>query len=91
MQYGKNIVHTITYSTTCQLTCYLTLLPKSVTPGGAGGSANASSHSVNGDAHGDMTQVAITTAPVDGLKQHLTMNLVIWVEQLVDRNKKVVH
>ena len=38
-----------------------------MTPGGAGGSANASVHSVNGDAHGDMTQYAVTMAPIDGL------------------------
>ena len=38
-----------------------------LTPGGAGGSANASNHAVNGDVNGEMTQYAVTMAPVDGL------------------------
>ena len=33
----------------------------------AGGTANDSVHSVNGDVNGDMTQYAVTVAPVDGL------------------------
>ena len=38
-----------------------------MTPGGSGGSANASVHSVNGDVNGEMTQYAVTLAPIDGL------------------------
>ncbi len=70
MQYGKNIssYNNIQYHMPADLLPYSTTFKIGYTPGGAGGSANASSHSVNGDAHGDMTQVAITTAPVDGLK-----------------------
>ena len=38
-----------------------------MTPGGIDTNANASSHNVQGDTHGEMTQYAVTTQPIDGL------------------------
>ena len=69
MQYGKNIssYNNIQYHMPADLLPYSTTFKIGYTPGGAGGSANASVHSVNGDVNGEMTQYAVTMAPVDGL------------------------
>ncbi len=69
MQYGKNIssYNNIQFHAPADLLPFGLTFKAGMTPGGAGGSANASVHSVNGDAHGDMIQYAITAAPIDGL------------------------
>ena len=69
MQYGSNIssYNNIQYHAPAGLLPLGMTFKAGMTPGGAGGSANASSHSVNGDVNGEMTQYAVTMAPVDGL------------------------
>lgn len=69
MQYGKNIssYNSVQYHAPADLLPLGMTFKAGMTPGGAGGSANASSHSVNGDVNGEMTQYAVTMAPIDGL------------------------
>ena len=69
MQYGSNIssYNNLQYHAPADLLPLGTTLKVGITPGGAGGSANASVHSSNGDTTGDMTQYAVTMAPIDGL------------------------
>ena len=69
MQYGANInsYNNIQYHAPADLLPLGMTFKAGMTPGGAGGSANASVHSVNGDVNGEMTQYAVTMAPVDGL------------------------
>ena len=69
MQYGSNIssYNNIQYHAPADLLPLGMTFKAGMTPGGAGGSANASTHSVNGDVTGEMTQYAVTMAPIDGL------------------------
>ena len=69
MQYGSNIssYNNLQYHAPADLLPLGMTFKAGITPGGAGGSANASVHSSNGDTHGDMTQYAVTMAPIDGL------------------------
>ena len=69
MQYGSNIssYNNVQYHAPADLLPLGMTFKAGMTPGGAGGSANASSHSVNGDVNGEMTQYAVTMAPIDGL------------------------
>ncbi len=70
MQYGSNInsYSNVQYHLPADMLPYSTTFKVGHTPGRAGGTANDSSHSVVGDSHaGEMTQYAITTAPIDGL------------------------
>ena len=69
MQYGSNIngYNNVQYHAPADILPLGTTIKVGMTPGGAGGSANASVHSANGDVTGDMTQYAVTMAPIDGL------------------------
>ena len=69
MTYGSNIssYNNIQYHAPADLLPLGMTFKAGMTPGGIGGNANASSHNVNGDILGDMTQYAVTMAPIDGL------------------------
>ena len=69
MQYGSNIssYNNVQYHAPADLLPLGMTFKAGMTPGGSGGSANASVHSVNGDVNGEMTQYAVTMAPIDGL------------------------
>jgi hypothetical protein len=70
MQYGSNIsaYNNLQYHAPADLLPLGITFKVGVTPGGAGGTANDSSHSVVGTkTTGDMTQYAVTAAPIDGL------------------------
>ena len=55
------------YHTPADLLPFNTTFKYGITPGGIDTNANASSHNVQGDTHGEMTQMAVTTQPIDGL------------------------
>ncbi len=69
MQYGKNIssYNNVQYHAPADLLPFNTTFKYGITPGGIDTNANASSHNVQGDTHGEMTQMAVTTQPIDGL------------------------
>jgi hypothetical protein len=69
MQYGSNIssYNNLQYHAPADILPLGMTFKYGITPGGIGANANASSHNVNGDVNGEMTQYAITMAPVDGL------------------------
>jgi len=69
MQYGSNIssYNNIQYHAPADMLPLGMTFKVGMTPGGAGGTANDSVHSVVGDVNGEMTQYAVTMAPIDGL------------------------
>ena len=71
MQYGANIssYNNIQYHAPADLLPFGMTFKYGITPGGAKSSANDSVHSVNGltTTPGDMTQMAATVTPIDGL------------------------
>ena len=70
MQYGNNISgsNNVQYHAPADLLPLGMTFKVGTTPGGYGGTANDSSHSVVGTkSTGDMTQYAVTMAPIDGL------------------------
>ena len=69
MTYGSNIssYNNVQYHAPADLLPLGMTFKAGMTPGGIGANANASSHNVNGDVLGDMTQYAVTMAPIDGL------------------------
>jgi hypothetical protein len=70
MQYGSNIssYNNVQYHAPADILPFSLTFKAASTVGGAGGTANDSSHSVVGTKTvGDMTQYAVTMAPIDGL------------------------
>jgi hypothetical protein len=69
MSYGSNIssYNNLQYHAPADVLPFGMTFKVGMTPGGIGANANASVHNVNGDVNGEMTQYAVTMAPIDGL------------------------